>query len=366
MMKIFLSYAIGDRALGEEIGRQLTNAKITVLSAYQMPASENLASQVFSRIQESDAAVVIFGKNRENVMLELGYAMGAGKNVLILAETQEALPVELSTVPFVRLCADHGECIAEIIQRLAYFQSSSRIPSREYVFAASKLGTFSKDPRYFESIDESDFEQLLIDWFQQVGFAVEKPKDKCESGYDFIVKSPLDGRRLMVQAKKLIRQSRVSVGQVETLIGKLPSPGVDAAIIISPSGFTNSALSLADRYSSKILMMTMDDLLRVRSAKDLFERYELVKHHTVRLEVECRDRVGIVRDIAVIFSEQAVELSEISLSNGAANKAYLILTIEIDDLSRLGGILKLVESVNDVIKVAIMGEVAKVTSETEQ
>jgi len=74
--------------------------------------------------------------------------------------------------------------------------------------------------------------------------------------------------------------------------------------------------------------------------------------YQVELNIIFKDRVGFLRDVAMLFSNLGVNITQIRDLNADSNmRKHLIMTIEVKDLEHLDGALTALSSVKDVVKV---------------
>ncbi len=112
-----------------------------------------------------------------------------------------------------------------------------------------------------------EFEKLVADLFRENGFTVRSTREARDLGYDFAIDSPKHGGLILVEAKKMNRQSLVSVEAVRQLTVTIGAAGAMAAILISTSGFTSAASALG--AASSVALRTLDDLLKAKSGEEL-------------------------------------------------------------------------------------------------
>ena len=104
MTKVFLSCSYDrDRdllsALLDSIGQAAGLEVIGPKESIQMGA--DVRALMRAQIQQCDILVAIMGFERPNVLLETGFALGAGKQVILVSPAVEAIPRDLQFLPFV-------------------------------------------------------------------------------------------------------------------------------------------------------------------------------------------------------------------------------------------------------------------------
>jgi HJR/Mrr/RecB family endonuclease len=206
--------------------------------------------------------IVLLGSESNNVLLETGMAIGAGKAVLIVGREPESLPSELRLFPFLYLSGVIESDVASILDRVRSIRVEDERPHSTYRTVHEKLNTYHSDPAFFESLSPTEFEDLLIDWLLEHGFEPERPAEPSVYGIDIVARSPEDGSTLVIEAKKFSRQSRVSLKDVMALLAAAMLTKAEKAILITSSSFTAAALQMAsESHGPRLCLWTMDDLL---------------------------------------------------------------------------------------------------------
>ena len=88
-----------------------------------------------------------------------------------------------------------------------------------------------------------------------------------DTGVDLVITSPKDNQVMLVEVKKLSRQSRVSVEAVRRLLGAVSIAGAPLGMLVSTSGYTAAALALA--AGTPILLRTLEEILAAKSTREL-------------------------------------------------------------------------------------------------
>jgi len=232
-------------------------------------ASNDVLSGVISAIQSADVLVAVVGSDRPNVFFEIGVAVGARKGVLLVSENVEVVPSDLRLFPCVSRSGNPWIDASEVTRRVANLKSPHSKAVRSYGSVLSKLRTFISDPDYFDSLTPVTFEKLVMDWFLERGLCKKEEKTRPDAPFDFIVEWPNESKPIVVQVKKLSRQSRVSINHVRELQVSAVSVGANLAFLISSSGFTSSAMAFADSCIPKCRLLTVEGLLKQEGFSDI-------------------------------------------------------------------------------------------------
>ncbi|MCY1067941.1 restriction endonuclease [Nannocystis sp. RBIL2] len=260
--RIFISYSGRDATVAKLIGDRLTGEGMTVCEARSVTAGVDRASQIALEIRRGDLIIAILCEDSPNVMFELGFAVGAGRSVLIATSLAEVIPTELGTLPCVRITPESQEDLVEAVHRV--LARTRKKPSRErFEFSSShdELSTVFSDPSYFETLEIRRFETLVTDVFRSKGFSVQAPSERDDLGFDFILELSGVPGRVAVQVKKGVRQRLISVDHVRQLMASVRFARAASGILVSSSDFTASAVGLADEASPRITLLPLERLL---------------------------------------------------------------------------------------------------------
>lgn len=130
-MKVFISYAQGDRDFAERLTSSLTKEGFEVWRAEdQVLPGDNLAEKVADAIKTSEAMVIVFSPETEHsasVRYEIQYALGSlrYKNRVVTIVTDKSVkpPWILTRLPIVQMNKrDRGETarqVAELLREVA-------------------------------------------------------------------------------------------------------------------------------------------------------------------------------------------------------------------------------------------------------
>lgn len=269
-MKVFLAHSAKDRELVAAVAEHLRTDGHDAIRPEQLFAPGDLLSLISSALRSADVVVAVISGSNPDVFYELGLATGAGVPTLIAATTGEALPADLASVPYVQLTGDLSRDAQAVARRVKDMEGLSLPKPRPFASAEAALSAASQDASVLEALAPSEFEKLVGDLFQERGFEMLARPQAADSGADFVLRSPEDGQVIVVEVKKLSKQSRVSVESVRRLLGAV-STIADAAIgvLVSPAGFTGAALALG--ATGPVVLKTLEEILAAKSKRDLLE-----------------------------------------------------------------------------------------------
>lgn len=217
-------------------------------------------------IRKADIFIALIIDYSPNIFLELGYAIGIGKNVLIIADPNIELPSDIRTINYIRLDYISNKFIHDI---LSYIESINI--KKKKSFAKEKnpfqlLDKSIKDVHYLESIDNNEFENIVFEAFVAEDYKIERADSKYDIGYDFIVYNFKGFAKTVVELKKYSKNSKVSLGKVQQLLGAIISKNANSGILVATTDFTGSAKDFTQRTNlaleTKIHLWKLEDLIR--------------------------------------------------------------------------------------------------------
>jgi Holliday junction resolvase len=266
-MKVFVAHSDGDQELAASVVTLLREDGHEVFVAAEAVTTGNLLSEISAAIRSADVLIAVLTGSNPNVYYELGLATGAGVSTLITGRTGEPLPADLATVPYVQLTGDVVRDAKTIARRTNDLQALSLSKVPRFSSAEEALRAANMEPSLLESLPPLEFERLVGEYFRERGFAVSTTTPTSDAGVDLVLKSPKDERVVLVEVKKLSRQSRVSVEAVRGLLGAVSMAGATLGMLVSTSGYTATALALA--AGTPVLLRTLDDILAAKSTREL-------------------------------------------------------------------------------------------------
>ncbi len=266
-MKVFVSHSFRDYDLAMAIVRELIKHNHDVVTGMETVSGRDIFTYITTQIHSADAVVAILSESNPNVYYELGLATGAGKHVLIVAQPDERLAFDLAGIPYIQISGNYMFDARLVARRLSQFHVTKKHQPPKYKSANEALQAAYADPSYLESMKSADFENLIASLFLESGYTISRHHGIEELGYDFLCASPMHKGVIMVQIKKMSRQSRVSVEAVRQLLSYMSSAEVETGMIISTSEYTAAARALG--MANSIKLITINDLVEAKSYEGL-------------------------------------------------------------------------------------------------
>jgi hypothetical protein len=268
-MKVFIAHSSRDRELVAGLVTLLREDGHDVFDPTAIVAAGNVLSEISAAIRSADVVVAVVTAGNPNVFYELGLAAGASVPTLITAPVGELLPADLASVPYVQLTGDILRDAQTIARRANELKGLSLTKPTKFESAEAALRAAIREPAVLESLSPSDFERLVMELFKERGYAVTATRSTRETGFDFAIESHKDREVVLVEVKKLSRQSRVSVETVRRLLSAVSAVGAPLGMLVATSGYTAAALAFA--AGTPILLRTLEELLAAKSEKELLE-----------------------------------------------------------------------------------------------
>src|ERR1700734_406785 len=166
-MKVFIAHSSRDLELGNNLMAILREDGHDVFDPTSIVLGSSIMSEISARIRSADLFVAVVRSSNPNVFYELGLAAGAGVPILIAAPGGEALPADLSSVPYVQLAGDSLRDSQMIARRAKDLRNLVRTEPQKFDSAEAALRAAIREPAVLESLSPSDFERLVMELFKE-------------------------------------------------------------------------------------------------------------------------------------------------------------------------------------------------------
>ncbi len=257
-MRVFIAHAYADAEdLAEELRRTLNESGYEAFkpdSSYEAEATTT--ASISAAIRTADVVIALLTSPNPNVYFELGLAAGSNVPMLVASRHPADMAFDLAAAPYVELTGNIGTDAAAIVRRVREI-----VPVREELAERPNLtlADVAQDPGALESISLVEFERLVAQAFEDVGYEIRTASSRPDRGFDLVIEG--DPPTIVV-VKRYRRRNLVSVASVRDLFGVMTAVGAGRAILVSSGGFTRSAE--AEAAERPIDLLTLDDLLRLR------------------------------------------------------------------------------------------------------
>lgn len=268
-MNVFIAHSERDRDLVAGLVALLREDGHTVLVPSEMKAGANIFAEISAGIRSADVLIAVVTPGNPNIFYEMGLAAGASVPTLITARAGDVLPADLASVPYVQLTGEVLRDAQVIARRAKDLEGLAATKVTHFNSAEAALQAATQDPAVLESLRPADFERLVAELFKERGYEVEATSSIRDTGVDFTIRSKKDRELVLVEVKKLSRQSRVSVEAVRQLLSAVSGLGASVGMLVAPSGFTAAALALA--AGTPLLLRTLEEVLAAKSERELLD-----------------------------------------------------------------------------------------------
>lgn len=268
-----MAYTFDDRKLVSSLTEALQKQGNEVIDPFNLEVCRDISTEISTLMCSADIVIALIAVRSANIYLEVGFALGAGTPVIVAVRPGLQLPVDLAAIPFIELTGDITRDTHTIVRRLYDLKITKREIKQDFKSAEDALQAAVRDPEYLASMNPRDFESLIAKLLEDKGYKVNATEEEPDKGFDFVIESPKQKGLIMVEAKKMNKQSKISVESVRRLMSAIQLiAGATAGLLISTSGFTSAALALG--AASSITMKTLEDILRAKSEKDIIATKE--------------------------------------------------------------------------------------------
>ena len=266
-MKVFIVHSVRDRELVTSVVNLLREDGQEVFVSAELAVTGNFLSEISAAIRSADVLVAVVTAGNPNVFYELGLAVGASVPTLITAHAGEVIPADLASIPYVQLTDDLLRDAQTIVRRAKDLEGLSLTRAARFTSAEAALRAATRDPAVLEALGPAEFERLVVELFRERGYEVATTPATRDAGVDLVITSQRDKKVVLVEVKKLSRQSRVSVEAVRKLLGAVSLMSAPLGMLQATSGFTAAALALA--AGTPIVLRTLEEVLAAKSESEL-------------------------------------------------------------------------------------------------
>lgn len=258
MISIFISYAYNDSYANSliECLKQSPSENIKLLNDNQYLIDTDL--DVFDPIKKCDYFICIIDRTNTNIMLELGYALGQNKNVILIGDYGD-VPYELRNYLLINKSEDINKVIIQIFEKTLVDKPDINHKD-EYQGDNKDELVFIKNKGIINAMNYIEFEDRILDYLIEKNPSMKIIKTKKGTMFDFLIPS-LD---CYIDVKKYNNNSKVSLSTIRTFLGLMIENNIKKGIILSSTDFTLSALDYVKKVKGleyKIILLTLNNLL---------------------------------------------------------------------------------------------------------
>jgi Restriction endonuclease len=219
------------------------------------------SGEILSAIKRCDVFVALLDKSHSNVMLELGYALGSGKSVFLIRGESGEIPFAIASFPTLTIDRFDSRSIGQVVEWIKGATVRSRPAVPDFQSPLEMLRRMVDDESFLDEVEPRVFEECIARFFQEKGFHAELMSSRNDRGFDIEILDLSRGGAAVVETKKQNRNSRLSVTEVQRLVGAAVVARAQCAIVITCGGFTNSARYFANQSPIPVILLTIDELV---------------------------------------------------------------------------------------------------------
>jgi len=246
------------RELAHSCASHLTSRGVRVLGEIDVTSSDRWDAQLLLLIRQADVVLVFLEYPMASTGVELGYALGAQKQVVLIADSFAQIPAVLADVQILPITSDREELLAKIEKVV----SQLAMANRHQEWTTKNVREFAMvcraDPGILEQVSYEQFEAFVKDAFDALGYSPALPPKGFD--VDFVLNSFEGPHRVAVEVKKWPRSRKIPVGAVQQFLGSLFGQAVESGLFLSTAEFTDSARDFALRTEGKVRLWNFEDL----------------------------------------------------------------------------------------------------------
>lgn len=259
MSSVFISYSYSDILAKNIVDalKKVTFENLIILTPDQGNLGQNLEIQLLESIRKCDYFICVFDSFNPNVMLELGYALGKNKSIILVGEQSE-IPYDFRNFDYIKRTENISEILMELNKRL-YFGITSQREVICYGEYKENIIRALKEPEFLDNLSNRDFEEMINEYLIAQNLTIEYQPANRDRGYDFFV--PM--LSCVIEVKKYGKNSKISLSTIRSLLGTMMEINASKGIIISSSDFTQSAINFVQSLEQEIVLLSLNDLLEI-------------------------------------------------------------------------------------------------------
>lgn len=261
-MRLFVAHTFLDQPLLAEFSSLLGTYGHEVIDPFTVDWTEAGLGEISRLVQSADVVIAILSERPQNVLFELGLAVGSGRPVVIAAASPHEVPADARSAPFVLTTGNVREDAAQLMRRVETISPPPTTLPKLSGGTEETLHNVADSPAALASLGPRDLESLLAAFLGSEDFEVQPAGDRA-GGYDFALAMPGTQQKLLVEVKAFGRHNRVSVESVRRLAGAVKAVDAAGGLMISTSPYSPAALAFA--ASNGVVLMTLSEVLDMQA-----------------------------------------------------------------------------------------------------
>ena len=147
-----------------------------------------------------------------------------------------------------------------------FFDEDERLVVQENAYSALDLiEEVINNPKRMHEISPTEFEKLVADVFNRLGYDVKLTERSGDGGVDVYATKSIDGLNFMlvIQCKQYALTRKVGVGIVRELFATQTDMQANKAVLVASSFFTRGAKEYAEEHKELISLMYGEELIKM-------------------------------------------------------------------------------------------------------
>lgn len=265
MKKIFLSgpHGSNDELFTLTEALEAEGMQVWRRDSAPLGTGSDWTEEILSAIKRCDVFVAVLHKANLNVLFELGYALGSRKSVLLIRKAGGEIPFDVATFPVMLVDTFDARSVSETVEWIKRATIRSQSVSHDFQTGHDMLHRLCEDESYLDEIEPRVFEECIAKVFEEKGFQVELMAMRNELGFDIAILDLHPHSIAIVEVKKQNRNSRISVTEIQRVLGAAVGAHANSVVVVTAGGFTSSARFFAEGAPIRVELLTIDDLLNI-------------------------------------------------------------------------------------------------------
>lgn len=268
-MKYVYILAENENLINKEIYNILAinNIEVLINVIYRNEKFSNIKNNTLSAIKQSSAVLVFCNNFTNNFVLELGIAIGLEKEIFIFSDYVNDIPYLLKDHSYINSEVNINNIVAKVLNTISNEKQFLIQNNKENI-----LSVYEKNKNIISQIEGKQFEDLVYELLMKSHSDIRK-EFYSNIGYDMLIS--YNKHDIIVEAKKLSKNSKVSINYIQQFFGILNAVKADYGLFVSNVEYTPSAFEFSNLLEGKIRIITFDELynLLVKNKKGISELF---------------------------------------------------------------------------------------------
>jgi Restriction endonuclease/TIR domain len=265
---VFISYAQKDADKIAKLSEELASSGVALYCPMSAEVGTDFQASMVSELRKSSLFIAFLSEgNSQHVMFELGYAMGAAKQVLVVGGPEARIPSGAASLELFRFDENDPSSLWSLVDTIRRKIELVKEAEPDVRDPKSKLEMMLSNRDYLEEFSPKDFEEVVADYFKALDFGVELTSSHTDKGYDFALTGESQESIIaVVQVKKYQADGILSLSHVRQFVGCLTLEGLSKGILVTNARFSPASHEVARKSPKSLLLLTIEDLIAADKA----------------------------------------------------------------------------------------------------